>query len=196
MASLTWQKSLPYVLIVGSIVGLLASFALTYDKIHVLQDASYQPGCNLNPILSCGSVMKTAQANLLGVPNTLFGLMAFSMCALFGVVLLAGAELRRWLWQGAQIAATGGVIFMHYLFFQSVFRIHAICPWCFTVWMVTIALFFCITQHNIRMGFLPGSHSPVAQFITRYSTDLLILWYLCIFAILVVKFWYYWSSLL
>lgn len=199
-ARFSWHTALPFVLLIGGIIGLLASFALTYDKIHILQDPSYKAGCNLNPVLSCQSVMQTPQATIAGVPNTLFGLIAFSMLAMFGLSLLAGATYKRWMWLGAQAMATAGVVFMHYLFFQSVFRIHAICPWCFVVWMTTIPVFFGITVYTIREKYLPLSKlravSAIYRFISRYSTDILILWYLVIFVILLTRFWYYWSTLL
>ncbi len=191
---LTWQKALPYVLLVCSVIGLIASFALTYDKIHVLQNPAYKPACNLNPVLSCGSVMKTSQASLLGVPNTVFGLMAFSMLAMFSLTLLAGATFKRWLWLAGQGMAAIGIIFMHYLFFEAVFRIHAICPWCFGVWMITIPIFVGITMYNIRMGYV--GTSATVRFVDKYANDLLVLWYLIIFVILLIKFWYYWSTLL
>lgn len=192
---LTWQSALPYILLIGGLLGMLASFTLTYDKIHVLQDASYQPSCNLNPIISCGSVMKTQQASLLGVPNTVFGLIAFSMLTMYGLALLAGAAFKQWLWRLAQLGATAGMVFMHYLFFQSVFRIHTICPWCFLVWMITIFVFFSLTIYNVRMRHLPGS-VKIAPFINKYGNDIVIIWYLIIFGTLIVKFWYYWSTLL
>jgi hypothetical protein len=122
------------------------------------------------------------------------------MLLMLGVVLTTGVKLPRWLWIAAQGAATGGVIFMHYLFFEGVFRIHAICPWCFVVWMITIPIFFGITVYNIREGNLYlerlGHARKIGAFISRYSNDLLVLWYLVIFVILLTKFWYYWSTLL
>lgn len=197
-ANLTLPKVLPYILIIAGIIGCIASFVLTYDKIHVIQDPTYVPGCNLNPILSCGSVMKTEQASLLGVPNTIFGLIAFSMLFTFGVLLAAGATVKKWVWLGAQVAALCGVIFMHYLFFQGVFRINAICPWCFVVWMITIPTFWYITQYNLEKKniSLGIKLQPVKLFIRKHHGDILIVWYLIIFAILLQHFWYYWSTLL
>lgn len=196
--NLTLSVVLPYILILAGIIGCLASFVLTYDKIHVIQDPSYSPACNINPILSCGSVMKTEQASLLGVPNTIFGLIAFSMLFTFGILLAGGAKVKRWVWLGAQIASTTGVIFMHYLFFQGVFRIHAICPWCFVIWMITIPVFWYITLYNLRERHLvlPAKLKPLSEFIQRHHGDVLIVWYLAIFAILIQRFWYYWSTLL
>lgn len=197
-AGLTLRKVLPYILIVAGVVGIIASFALTYDKIHVLADKNYEPGCNINPILSCGSVMKTEQASLLGVPNTIFGLIAFSMLLTFGLVLASGARLKTWVWLGAQAAATIGVVGMHYLFFQGVYRINAICPWCFVVWLITIPVFWYITLYNVREQHLPlpASMSRLAAFVQKHHGDILVAWYLVIIGILVQHFWYYWSTLL
>lgn len=196
--SITLDTALPYILLVAGSIGVIASFVLTYDKIHVLMDASYKPGCSINPILSCGSVMQTEQASLLGVPNSVFGLIAFSMLLVFGLLLAGGATVKRWIWLSAQLAATVGVIFMHYLFFQGVFRIQAVCPWCFGIWMVTIPVFWYITLHNLRKHHirLPARAAGVASWAQTHHGDVLTCWYLIIIGILVQHFWYYWSTLL
>jgi uncharacterized membrane protein len=194
----TLGQTLPYILLIAGIIGTVASFTLTYDKIHVLMDKSYEPSCNINPIISCGSVMKTEQASLLGVPNPVFGLIAFSMLFTFGILLAGGAKVGRWIWLGAQVAATAGVVFMHYLFFQGVFRINAICPWCFAVWMVTIPTFWYITLYNFQEENIspPPSLTKLGIFMQKHHGDILFVWYLIIFGILLQHFWYYWSTLL
>lgn len=52
-------RTLPYIFIIAGIIGAIASFVLTYGKIQVLQNPAYKPACSVNPVLSCGSVMKT-----------------------------------------------------------------------------------------------------------------------------------------
>lgn len=197
-SDMTLNKVLPYILIAAAIIGIVASFVLTYDKIHVLTNEGYEPNCNINPILSCGSVMKTEQASLLGVPNTVFGLMAFSMLFTFGFLLATGIKVKKWVWTGAQIAATIGVIFMHYLFYQGVYRINAICPWCFAVWMITIPTFWYITLYNLREQNikLPARMARLSAFLQTHHGDILLAWYLVILGILLEHFWYYWSTLL
>lgn len=197
-ANVSLPRVLPYILVMAGIIGIIASFVLTYDKIQVLSDPGYDPSCNINPILSCGSVMKTEQASLLGVPNTIFGLIAFSMLLTFGLLLASGAKVKRWVWIGAQLLATLGVVFMHYLFFQGVYRINAICPWCFVVWMITIPTFWYITLYNLQEQNirLSAKLSGLSSFVQKYHGDILFVWYLVIFGILVEHFWYYWSTLL
>lgn len=87
----TLEKVVPYVLMIAAVIGIIASFILTYDKIQYLMDPNYEPGCNINPVLSCGSIMSTEQSSLLGVPNTIFGLIGFSMLFVFGLLLAGGA---------------------------------------------------------------------------------------------------------
>jgi uncharacterized membrane protein len=195
--SITLQIALPYILIVTGIIGCVASFILTYDKIHILQNPAYIPSCNISPVLSCGSVMKTEQASLLGMPNSIFGLVAFSALTTFGFLLAAGAVLKRWIWIVAQTMALSGVLFMHYLFFQGVYRIGAICPWCFAIWMITIPIFWYITLYNLRAKniILPEKLSGINNFLQLNHGNLLFVWYLIIFGIITTRFWYYWQTL-
>lgn len=194
----TLKQTLPYIFLIAGVLGIVASFALTYDKIQVLKNPSYSPGCNLSPILSCGSVMKTEQASVLGVPNTIFGLMAFSMLTMLSVVLLAGATFRRWLWLLINIGALGGFLFFLYLFFQAIFHIHAICPYCFVIWLIVPPVLWYTTLYNLREGNLKTMFlkPKVKAWIERHHGDILLAWYLIFFAILLNRFWYYWQTLM
>ena len=194
----TLPQVLPYIYLVAGVVGVVASFALTYDKLKVLQNPHFQPGCNINPVLSCGSVMKTQQASLLGVPNTIFGLVAFSMLTMLAVVLLAGATLKKWLWLAINAGALGGFLFFIYLYFQAVFRIKAICPYCFTVWLVVPPVAWYTTLYNLREGNInlkPYSFSA-GIWLQKHHGDILALWYVVFFGLLLHEFWYYWKTLL
>src|SRR5688572_30515546 len=183
----SWQRMLPYILLLGGVIGLIASFALTYDTLQVLKDPSYTPACSINPIISCGSVMRTESATIVaGVPNSLFGIAAFSGLCAFAAMLLAGAQVKPWLWRCANAVALLGVIAMHYLFYQAVFVIGSICPWCFAVWMVTIPVFWGITVTNIRAGYYDRPTWPwfaiALKIIQRNAAIILAAWYVSIFA--------------
>jgi len=193
---ITLSRTIPYIFLIAGIIGCIASFALTYDKIQVLKNPSYQPACNINPVLSCGSVMKTEQASLLGVPNTIFGLIAFSALTTLGITLIAGATFRRWLWVAIEIGAASGFVFFLYLFFQGVYRINAICPYCFVVWMIVPVVLWYTTLYNLREGHLKMSFISlkIKQFLYRHHADILFVWYLFILGILLTHFWYYWKT--
>ena len=48
--------------------------------------------------------------------------------------------LPRWYWAGLAAGTLLGTVFVHWLIFQSLYRIGALCPYCMVVWAVTIPL--------------------------------------------------------
>ena len=180
---------------VGGVIGLVCSFALTLDEIQLLKNPHYQPSCNLNPIISCGSVMKSAEAHTFGFPNPFIGLAAFAVLITTGVVLLGGAKLKRWYWLGLQAGTFLGVVFVHWLFYHTVYNIHALCPYCMVVWVVVITTFWYVTLYNIQAKHirLQGRAASVAGFARRHHLDLLLLWFLVIAGLALKHFWYYYG---
>src|SRR3546814_12772147 len=90
--------------------------------------------------------MSTEQAEVFGFPNPIIGVAGFAIVTTVGVALVAGARLQRWFWWGLQAGTTFGVVFIHWLMFQSLYRIDALCPYCMVVWAV-INPQFCSTTH-------------------------------------------------
>lgn len=192
------RRAFPWVLTAGGALGLVAAFVLTVEKIALLKDPGYTPSCSINPILSCGSVMKTEQAEVFGFPNPLMGVAGFAVVLTVGVVLLAGARPPRWFMLGLQLGATFGVVFVHWLIFQSLYRIGALCPYCMVVWTVTIPVFWYTTLHNLTTGVIPVPRAsrPVVEGVARFHSLVLVAWYLVIVALVGVEFWDYWRTLL
>ena len=193
-----FARSLPWLLLLGGVVGLTAAFVLTVEKIALIVDPTYVPTCSINPVLSCGSVMATPQATVFGSPNSLLGIAGFAVVTTSGAALLAGARLHRWYWLGLQAGATAGVVFVHWLIFQSLYRIDALCPYCMVVWAVTIPIFWYVTLHNLAQGakFLPARWQSAIDALTHNHTVGLTLWVVTILALIAHRFWSYWSLLL
>ncbi len=196
LKALTLEKAYPYIVLVAGLLGLYASFILTIDKIKLLKDPSFIPDCNINPIFSCGSVMKTQQAEVFGIPNTLFGIIAFSMVVAIAVTLLFGARMKPWFWRLFTLGIAGGVAGVVYLFFQGIYRINAICPYCALTWLVVIALFVYTLAWTIRQGYLvfPGRLKRVGTFISANHTGIILLTYILIAVLLLNHFWYYFGA--
>lgn len=193
----TLGAKLPYIFLIAATIGLIASFTLTYDKVHYLKDPSYVPACNINPILSCGSVMATQQADLLGLPNTVFGIAGFSVLFFVGLVLATGSKLSKRIWQLLNLGILAGFLFFIYLFFQGVYRINVICPYCFLVWLVMPPLLLYTSLYNLQSGNISlGLSQKTKNFLLRYHLEILASWYVIFFAILLTHFWYYWKTLI
>jgi uncharacterized membrane protein len=195
---LTLEKVLPYLLILTGIVGTICSFIISYEKLKLLENAGYQPSCNLNPIISCGSVMKSWQGSAFGFPNPWIGLVGFGILLTIGAGMLAGAKFKRWFWIGLQVGLTLALIFLGWLLYESIYQIHALCPYCLTVDIVTIFTFWYTTLYNLQTGAikLPGGRrwQAFGKFLRNHHLDILVLVYLIIIFLIFNHFWYYFGS--
>ncbi len=181
-----------WVLIAGAI-GLVASMTLTVEKIEILLNPSYVPSCNINPIVSCGSVMTTAQASVLGFPNSLLGMIGFTVVVVTGVLAAAKVPLPRWYWAGLDAGILVGAVFVHWLIFQSLYRIGALCPYCMVVWVVTLTLLVVVT--SIAFGPSLEASTAVVRTLFQWRWSIAVLWFTGVFLLIMVRFWNYWSTL-
>ncbi|MGB5951624.1 MAG: vitamin K epoxide reductase family protein [Ornithinimicrobium sp.] len=178
-----------WLLVVCGLIGSASAVTLLIEKIALLKDPSYIPTCSMNPILSCGSIMNTPQAEVFGFPNPILGVFGFAVITTLGAVLLAGADPQPWLWAGLQVGATAGVVFVHWLIFQSLYVIGALCPYCMIVWVITIIIFTITTAHWTR-------NRPRARVFNTYAPTLTTAWLLLITTLIAIRFWDYWITTL
>jgi uncharacterized membrane protein len=185
------RASALWVLIAG-VLGLAASVTLTIEKIEILIDPDYVPSCSLNPVLSCGSVMVTPQASAFGFPNSLMGIVAFSVVLVTGVLAITKVDLPRWYWVGLAIGSLLGTVFVHWLAWQSLYSIGALCPYCMVVWAVTIPLLVVATS----IAAAPATSNGVVRALHTWRWSLVALWFTGLILLILVRFWDYWSTLL
>lgn len=130
-------------------VGLLASLILSVEKLHLLENPNATLSCTVNVFLNCATVMNTPEASLLGFPNSFIGLMAYSVLLTVAIAYLFGAKLPRNFMALAQLGVTVEIIFAYWLFFDSVFVIQVLCPFCLMVTFSSTMIFAAITRYNI-----------------------------------------------
>lgn len=181
------------VMLVCAALGLLAAFELTVEKFRVLADESYVPACDVNPVLSCGSVIVTEQASAFGFPNPILGLVGFTVVVTLAVLLLSGVVLPRWVWLGWNAGALAGFAFVHWLIIQSLYSIGALCPWCLVVWVVTAPIAVWVTAENLRSGRF-GVSGPVPAAFASLRWFFVAAWYLLIAGLIFVRWQDFWLS--
>lgn len=180
-----------WVLIAGA-VGLTASLTLTIEKIELLIDPAYVPSCSINPVLSCGSVMVTPQASEFGFPNALLGIVGFTVVVVAGVLAVAKVALPQWFWAGLAVGTLLGAIFVHWLIYQSLYVIGALCPYCMVVWSMTIPLLVVVSSIALR----PLAGNAFFRIVHQWRWSLVALWFTGVILLILVRFWNYWSTLI
>lgn len=186
----------PWLLTVGGSIGLLAAFQLSLEKITLLEDPQAVLSCDINPIISCGSVIVSDQATAFGFPNPFLGLIGFAVIITVGVALLAGARFKKWFWQGLLLGALSGAVFIHWLIFETVDRLNALCPYCLIVWLVTIPIFLHTLLYAVRHGYWLKQTGRVVEFLQKNHLSVLLVWYLAIMIIILQHFWYYFETVI
>lgn len=186
MATTENRRTTGILLIVLGALGLLASAMLTIDRIKLLQDPSFRPGCSIDGVLSCGSVMESKQGAVFGFPNPLLGIACFSVVIVVGVLAAGCVALPQWFWAGLSIGSLAGLTLLVYLIHASLFDIKALCLWCMLVWTIMPI----ITAASIAAALGDRGTLQARQGLAA----LVLLWYVVVIALIAVKFWYYWST--
>ncbi len=180
-----------WILAVGGIIGIFASIELIIQKIAVLSDPDFVPNCDINPILSCGSVISTEQASLFGFPNPVLGVIGFTIVIMFSALLFTGVEMPRLMWLGLNFGALAGMVFVIWLVSQSLYVIGALCPWCMVVWAVTIPIFWQVTTDNLASNKLSLGNG-ISEIIVTLKWILISGSYLIIMALIFVRWQDFW----
>ncbi len=179
-------------MLVSALVSLTASFVLSVDAIILAADPQAALACNINAVISCGTVGASWQASLFGFPNAFLGLIAEPVVITIAVASLGGVRFPRWFMLSAQVVYSLGLVFAYWLFFQAYFVIGALCPWCLLITLSTTLVFTSLTHVNIRDGnlYLPQRASELARGFVRADLDVLLVavWLLGITAMVVTKY--------
>ncbi|GGZ62720.1 membrane protein [Streptomyces inusitatus] len=187
------SRSLAWLLIITGAAGLLAAWVITLDKFKLLKDPNFTPGCSLNPVVSCGNIMKSDQASVFGFPNPMLGLVTYAMVIAIGVGLLAGARYKRWYWLGLNLGTALGAGFCMWLMYQSLYNINSLCLWCSLAWVATIVMFCYVTVHNVRHRIIKLPEGPRGALLEFHWVPP-VLWIGIIGMLVLTRWWDFWTS--
>lgn len=162
MPGLYRRARMGWLYVIGGIIGFLAAGELVLDELALLKDPNHITSCDINPLISCGTVMKSAQAHLFGFPNPFIGIVAFGVIITVGASLLSGARFARWYWLTLNVGIALGFVFCVWLWSQAVYVIGALCIYCMIVWAVMIVLLVHTTVRNLSHGVIPASPKVAA----------------------------------
>lgn len=174
------------------LVGLAASLALSIERFLQLANPGAPLVCDVNAILNCGTVMQTWQAKVFGFPNSFIGLMAYPVVITVAVAGLAGVRFPRWFLVAAQAGFGLGLLFAYWLFFQSVFVIQVLCPFCLAITAATTILFETLLRYNLRenvFGLSNTAHKRVLGWLQKdYDKLAVAVWLAVMVGLVFVKF--------
>ena len=181
------DRQLGFWLVSAGLIALISSAILVYERLQIYIDAGHSTVCDINALLSCGTVMRTPQAEAFGFPNPFIGLVGFSIVVTIGAAIMAGAQFKKWFWVCMNIGLAAATAFIMWLWYQTTFQINALCLFCMIVWVMTITLFVKTTVRNVSAGVVPASQS-MRESARGWSWFAISLWLILIFGIIVIRF--------
>jgi hypothetical protein len=191
------NKRYAITLIWTGLLGWIAAFSLIVERIHLAEKPDEALSCDMSPFISCGSVMKTAQSHIFGFPNPIIGLAAFFAPILIGFAILAGARFALWFWRCFMVGIGMGLVFVLWLFTQSVFVIHVLCPYCMVAWVAMIPLFWRVFLHAAAEGIVDVPIKTIGFFVRWADSAWVFTLVTELIAVLtiVIAFWSQWATL-
>ena len=161
-------------------------------KSRLAENPNADLGCNINAVVSCGTVAGSWQSSVLGFPNAFLGLVTEPVVITIAVASLGGVRFPRWFMFSAQVVYTIGLGFAYWLFQQAMFDIGALCPWCMLITLAPTLVFFEMTYVNIRDDnlFLPRRIQGALTSMIRSNLDLMavVAWVLVLVLAVVLKY--------
>jgi uncharacterized membrane protein len=160
------------IMLLGGIAALIAAFVLTLDKFEVLQNPNAVLSCSVNVVLNCSTVMQTWQSHDFGFPNMILGLMAFP------VMIMIAANIGFFL----------AVLFAYWLFFQSVYAIQVLCPWCLVVTTSMTVVFSTMLHYNLKENtfkFAKKYNDRIQRFLEAGYHQMIVLSWIALMVVLV-----------
>jgi len=176
----------------GALAALGAAFILTIEKFHLYEDPNAVLSCSINVVLNCSTVMQTWQSHVFGFPNMVIGLMAYAVLVTFALAGLVGVKFPRWWMILANVGVFLGLLFSYWLFFQSIYAIQVLCPWCLVVTTSTTVIFSALLHNNLRhnvFGFKKQINDRIQRFLAGgYHTMIVLSWIALMVVLVFVKF--------
>lgn len=175
-------------MLIGAALSLLAAFVLSVESFQLAKDPDASLSCSVNVVLNCATVAKHPSAEMLGFPNSFFGMIAEPIVITVAIAGLAGIRFPRGFMFAAQIGYTLGLIYALYLLSISYFVIQALCPWCLLVTLTTILVWFAITRYNIRENnlYLPKKLQASLRSLIKKDYDKLAMFSLIAFIVVAI----------
>ena len=186
----------PYLLVLFGAAGLVASTTINIEKTNLLQHPKTELFCDLNPVYSCGNVITSKQSKTFGVSNELYGMALFTAILTVGVMVLAGAKPKQWLWKLFMLGMIGFMVFVLYLWTQSVYVIGFLCILCTTVWVsgwtITAALYSWLYDQKLFTKVPNYLVQPLA-WLRKYSVGVWLGLIVTLVVFTMKHFWYYYG---
>lgn len=175
-----------------SLACIIASFVLAADALYTARHPGELLNCDVNAKVSCSTVASSWQAEIIHIgklsfPNAFFGICAESVFITIGVLGLSRMVFPRWFTIAHWWGNLAALAYAYWLLSQSLFVIHALCPWCILLMFSTTIQFMALSHADVTCQGEPQHPKRLATYY-RLGIDLLVdvVWIIAIVAVILI----------
>ena len=136
------NRGYPWILLLGSMIGLIASVWQAADRVQMLKHPEAPLSCNLNPVIDCTGVLGNRWASLFGFPNAFIGIAVFAMLFMAGVLLVSDGKPSKAFSRLLLGISVILILFALWFFGTSLYVIGKVCIFCLFIWSVSVPIFW------------------------------------------------------
>lgn len=137
------------VLTLGAVIGLVAAFLQTIEKLKLIENKNAILPCNINDVFSCSTVLNASQSSLFGFPNSLICMIIFTIFLTVGIAGLMGSRLTVRALYSVQALALFMLAFALWFLLTSTYVIGAICIFCLVCFVGLLMLNGALWRLNV-----------------------------------------------
>lgn len=179
----------PWILLGGSLVGLVASIWQAAERVQMLAHPSKVLACDLNPVIDCGSVLGNRWSALFGFPNAFLGIAMFAILLMAGIALVTRTKLSRGFLYAITAVSIVLILFSLWFFSMSLYVIGNVCIFCIFIWAVSVPIFWYGLLNHWRER--PPRRARVQRleaFARRHHAEVVVLVYIALAALYFLRF--------
>lgn len=193
-----WRHSAAWtygIMLFFSAVALVTSLILSAETLALARAPKKLLSCDFNSVVSCSRVAQTWQAEIvkfgeLSFPNAFFGIAAESVFVTLAVIGMIRVRVPRWFAICTWLGGLCALVYAYWLFSQSMFVIHALCPWCIVLMFSTTMQFISLTHASVSSQKLLVKRFSLVESYYRLRYDLLIdvLWVAALLTLILCQY--------
>ena len=189
----TWTYLL---MLLASAAALVVSFVLSAETLVLARNPGVKLGCDVNGVVSCSTVAQAWQSEIIkfagmSFPNAFFGIAAESVFVTVAVIGMARVAVPRWFALCTWLGGLAALLYAYWLFTQSMYVIHALCPWCLGLMFATTVQFMALSHASVSVQRLPrGGALRALDRYYRLGFDLMVdaLWIVVLVALILLQY--------
>jgi uncharacterized membrane protein len=124
------QSTIYRIMTAGGVIGVVAAFLQTLEKIVLLGDKNATLPCNFNSVFNCSTVLNAWQSSVFGFPNSIMCMALFVIFSSIALVGAAGGVVSRGVRLSIQGLSLFTLGFALWFLWQSTYVIGALCIFC------------------------------------------------------------------